>query len=90
MTKSFGWAGTILFVDLSNRKVTRIATTDYKPEEFIGGQGLNTKIFWDMGCPEVAAFDPDNPIIISAGPLAGTYGPFSRAEICRNHRDSRQ
>ena len=65
MVASFGWAGTILFVDLSDGSITRVPTTDYQPEEFIGGLGLNTKIFWELGCPEVDAFSPDNPIIIS-------------------------
>lgn len=78
----YGWAGKILQVDLTNRKITKIPTTDYKPEKFIGGVGLNTKIFWDLGCPKVAAFNPANPLIISVGPLTGLSGPFNRAEIC--------
>jgi aldehyde:ferredoxin oxidoreductase len=82
MARTFGWAGTVLFVDLSNKKITSVPTTDYRPEEFIGGLGLNTKIFWDLGCPEVAAFHPDNPIIISSGPLTGLYGPFGKGLIC--------
>ena len=81
MKKSYGWAGKILHVDLTNGKVEKIPTSDYKPEEFIGGVGLNAKIFWELGCPEVGAYDPDNPLIISAGPLTGIYGPFGRAEV---------
>jgi aldehyde:ferredoxin oxidoreductase len=81
MGDQFGWAGTILFVDLSTGKITRVPTTDYGPEEFIGGVGLNTKIFWELGCPEAEAFHPDNPLIISAGPLTGTYGPVGRGSI---------
>jgi aldehyde:ferredoxin oxidoreductase len=81
MGKQFGWAGSILFVDLSNQRITRVPTTDYKPEEFIGGVGLNTKIYWELGCPGGEAFHPDNPILISAGPLTGTHGPFGRGLI---------
>ena len=81
MKKSFGWAGMVLFIDLSDGSMTRVPTTDYRPEEFIGGLGLNAKIFWELGCPEVAAFSPDNTLIISSGPLTGIYGPFGRAEI---------
>jgi aldehyde:ferredoxin oxidoreductase len=76
-----GWAGTILFVDLSDGKVTRVPTTGYIPEAVLGGVGLNAKIFWDLGCPQVDAFQPDNPLIISAGPLTGTYGPVGRGAI---------
>jgi aldehyde:ferredoxin oxidoreductase len=82
MAITFGWAGTVLFVDLSSGKVTKVATTDYRPEEFIGGLGLNTRIFWDLGCPEVAAYHHDNPLIISNGPLTGIYGPFGKGLIC--------
>lgn len=82
MAKSYGWAGKVLQVDLTNKKVSKVPTADYRPEEFIGGVGLSTKIFWELGCPEVDAFDPRNPIIISAGPLAGIYGPFGKGVVC--------
>jgi len=78
----YGWAGKILRVDLTNGRITDVPTADYRPEEFIGGVGLNTKIFWDLGCPRVGAFDPGNPLIISVGPLTGLSGPFGRAEVC--------
>ena len=80
--KSYGWAGKILCVDLTNRKITKIPTANYEPEKFIGGVGLNTKIFWELGCPKVPAFAPDNPLLISVGPLTGLSGPFNRAEVC--------
>ena len=80
--ESYGWAGKILCADLTNRKITKIPTADYEPEKFIGGVGLNTKIFWELGCPKVPAFAPDNPLLISVGPLTGLSGPFNRAEIC--------
>ena len=82
MAKSFGWAGKVLQVDLTNEKVSKMPTAAYRPEEFIGGVGLNAKIFWELGCPKVDAFDPGNPLIISVGPLTGIYGPFSRGEVC--------
>jgi aldehyde:ferredoxin oxidoreductase len=80
MEKSYGWAGKVLQVDLTNETVNKVPTADYRPGEFIGGVGLNARIFWEMGCPEVAAFDPGNPLIISVGPLTGMYGPFGRGE----------
>jgi len=82
MAKSYGWAGKVLQVDLANEIVNKVPTADYRPEEFIGGVGLNAKIFWELGCPKVDAFDPGNPLIVSVGPLTGTYGPFSRGEVC--------
>lgn len=82
MTESYGWAGQILQVDLTERQTKKVPTSDFEPEKFIGGQGLNSKIFWEMGCPKVDAYHPDNPLIISNGPLAGASGPFTRATIC--------
>ena len=46
--ESYGWAGKVLCVDLTNRKITKLPTADYEPEKFIGGVGLNTKIFWEF------------------------------------------
>jgi aldehyde:ferredoxin oxidoreductase len=59
-----------------------VPTAHYRPEEVIGGVGLSAKIFWELGCPKVNAFNPGNPLIISVGPLTGIYGPFSRGEVC--------
>lgn len=81
-SKAFsGWAGKILNVDLSSRTTTIIPTSHYEPETYIGGVGLCTKIFWDMDCPDVGAFDPESPLMISVGPLTGLPGQFNRAEI---------
>lgn len=82
MTSSFGWAGTVLFVDLSNGQIARVPTSVYRPEEFIGGVGLGTRIFWELGCPDVDAFHADNPLIIATGPLTGTYGGFGKGIVC--------
>jgi len=81
MGKTFGWAGKILWVDLTNSKVTTVPVSDFEPEKYIGGVGLNSRIFWELGAPKVAAFHPDSPLLISVGPLTGAPGPFSRAEV---------
>ncbi len=47
----------------------------------MGGVGLNSKIFWEMGCPKIESFHPDNPLLLSVGPLTGTGGPFTRATM---------
>jgi len=79
---TYGWTGKILWVDLTTKKINAVPTSDYEPEKYLGGVGLNTKIFWEMGCPKVDAFDPNNPLLISVGPVTGTAGPFNRAEVC--------
>jgi len=82
MSEYYGWAGKVLWVDLTGGKITRVPTSDFEPEKFIGGVGLNSKIFWELGCPKVDAFHPDSPLILSTGPLTGASGPFTRATIC--------
>ncbi len=77
----YGWTGKILWVDLTTKKINAVPTSDYEPEKYLGGVGLNTKIFWEMGCPTVDAFDSNNPLLISVGPVTGAAGPFSRAEV---------
>jgi aldehyde:ferredoxin oxidoreductase len=81
MMPEYGWTGTLLWVDLSSSQIDRVPTSDFEPERYIGGVGLNTKIFWELGSPKVDAFDEESPLIISVGPLTGVSGPFNRAEV---------
>ncbi len=82
MAGSYGWAGKILFVDLSSGEINKVATDAYRPGDFIGGLGLSSRIYWEMGCPGEAAYAAENPLIVSSGPLTGTYGPFGKGLIC--------
>jgi aldehyde:ferredoxin oxidoreductase len=71
MKNIFGWTGKILWIDLTKGKITTVPTTDFEPDKYLGGVGLNSRIFWELGAPKVAAFHPDSPLLISAGPLTG-------------------
>jgi len=82
MTNEFGYAGKILKVDLSRGSIVDILTKDYTAR-FVGGRGFAAKIYWDEASPEATAFDPENPLIFSTGPLAGFAGlAGSRWQIC--------
>jgi len=81
MAVSYGWTGKILWVDLTNNKITNVPTANYEPEKYLGGVGLNTKIFWELGSPKVEVFSPDNPLIISVGPLTGLNASVNRGEV---------
>ena len=81
------YAGKVLRVDLSNRRVTTQATSDYS-DTYLGGRGMATRIYWDECRPEAAATDPDVPLIIALGPLAGVpavggsrWGMFSKTAL---------
>ena len=62
---SYGWAGTVLKIDLTKKEIQKVPTSTYEPEKYIGGQGLCNKVFWDMGCPMVGPLDPENPLMVS-------------------------
>jgi len=70
MTSKNGYAGKILKVDLSTGSSETISTFAYT-DRFLGGRGVATKIYWDEVSPETGAFDGDNRLILSLGPLAG-------------------
>jgi aldehyde:ferredoxin oxidoreductase len=67
----YGWAGTILRIDLGMGKVSKTPSSEYT-RLFIGGRGVNAKLMFEESKPGVSSLDPENPIIIGAGTLAGT------------------
>lgn len=82
MAGQYGYAGKILRVDLSSGSITFMSTIDYA-DRFLGGRGIAAKIYWDEVPPEVRAFEPENRLIFSTGPLAGLKGVSgSRWQIC--------
>lgn len=80
-TKIYGWTGKILKIDLTTGSTSIIPTMDYA-ERFIGGRGINAKLYFDEVPANISAFDPDNRLIIMTGPITGTIAPTSgRVEI---------
>ena len=80
-----GYAGKILRLDLTNRQVLTINTSDY--EEWGGGHGIASAIFWDLAVAPgkwdlMDGLDPRNIISLMTGPLAGTVTPSAgRTEV---------
>ena len=73
MSLKHGWAGKILFVNLSDRS-TRIEPTEkYIP--FIGGRGINQWLLFELIEKGVHGLDPENALILGAGPMVGTLVP---------------
>lgn len=69
---SIGWAGKVLRVDLTKGAVIY---QDEDPElmrRYLGGTGFGMRILFDEVPPSVKWSDPENRLIISAGPLSGT------------------
>jgi len=71
---AFGWAGSILDVDLTTRKVSFRESAPYT-RQYLGGRALAARIAWDEIPAGIDAFDPENRIILATGPLTGTLAP---------------
>ncbi|WP_231833724.1 aldehyde ferredoxin oxidoreductase family protein [Pyrococcus horikoshii] len=76
----FGYAGKILFIDLSNHIINTIPTEKYA-KDFLGGRGIATKIAYDIIPPDANAFDPENALIMMTGPLTGIAPSSSRIDV---------
>ena len=71
----YGYAGNILYIDLTSGQ-SRIEPLDMSmAKKFIGGCGIGERLLCDILRPDTDPLSPDNPIIISAGPLIGTGVP---------------
>ena len=82
MAELYGWMGKILRVDLTTGKISTVDTTKYVPK-YVGGAGVANRIAWEEIPRGTGAFDPENKIIITNGPLTGTPAPTSgRGVVC--------
>lgn len=69
---SCGIRGKTLRVNLSNGSIKEEELSAKLLSQYIGGDGLGTKILYDEVPPGVGALDPDNRLIFATGPLVGT------------------
>jgi len=78
----YGWAGTILRIDLSRGKIVKEPLNKAFAKAFIGGRGFNSKILYDEFDPTITdPFSPENIICIGAGPLSGTAPATGRLVV---------
>ncbi len=70
-----GYAGRILYVDLTSGK-TRIEKLDEETaRKYIGGIGLGMKLYLSNSKAGVDPLSPENPLVLSLGPVSGTMFP---------------
>jgi aldehyde:ferredoxin oxidoreductase len=72
-----GYAGKYLRVDLSSGEIRILSLPVEWVENYLGGNGIGTKILWDEVPPAVDPLESDNKLIVSAGPLCGSPVPNS-------------
>ncbi|MHB9003060.1 MAG: aldehyde ferredoxin oxidoreductase N-terminal domain-containing protein [Coriobacteriia bacterium] len=83
-----GHVGEILRIDLTTRTVDTLPTSKY--EQWVGGTGMGTALFWDevdkeylAGDGDTTGFEPENVVCIVPGVLTGTLAPSGgRTEVC--------
>jgi aldehyde:ferredoxin oxidoreductase len=77
-----GYAGKILRVNLTHKRISTIKTKRY--EKWVGGHGMGSAIFWDLVKDKtIDGFDPRNVVTLMTSPLTGTLTPAAsgRTEI---------
>lgn len=77
MTKHHGYMGKVLIIDVKNRTTSLYPWSDEDRENYLGGKIMAAKIISDSVEPSVDAFDDENIIVVSTGPLTGTNAPAS-------------
>jgi aldehyde:ferredoxin oxidoreductase len=71
----YGYTGNIANVDLNDGQISLSKEKLEDLQNFIGGFGMNCKLFADLHIPNNNSLSPENPIIIGTGPLVGTLAP---------------
>ena len=71
----FGYAGRVLHVDLTTGKTSVEPLNEDYAKKYIGGIGLGMRLLLDYSKPGVDPFNPDNPLILTNGPISGTMWP---------------
>ncbi len=71
----YGWAGTVLNVDLTRGSINKEQLSPEFAEKYLGGKGFNSARLFDLVSPGVDGLSPENVIMFAVGPLAGTLYP---------------
>lgn len=75
MTSLKGYMGRVLMIDLSKRTFGEFPWTDKDRKRTLGGKIMAADILLHHITPEMQAFDEDNWLVITTGPLTGTGCP---------------
>lgn len=78
---SYETTGSTLYIDLAKGSIEREERLSDTTENFLGGRGTNSKIFWDHVSPETQPFSEENLLVIGAGLLTGTLAPAANRTV---------
>jgi len=78
----FGWAGTLLVVDLTRHTFEKKPLNPDLARDFLGGRGLNAKMLFDWVGPGIDPLSPENILCFAPGVLSATsLGLSSRLHV---------
>jgi aldehyde:ferredoxin oxidoreductase len=72
-----GYAGKVLFVDLTKGTIKEEAIPEKIYRDFVGGYGLGIRLLYERMKPKVDPLGPDNILGFVVGPCTGTTTPGS-------------
>ena len=72
----YGWAGTVLRVNLTTGAIT-FEDTLPKYKVYVGGMGIGYKVLWDEVPMDTPAYSEAAKVVIAVGPLTGSGVPCS-------------
>ncbi len=70
-----GYAGTILYVDLTTGKTRTEKLSDDVAKKYVGGIGLGMKLYLSNSKAGVDPLSAENPLVLAVGPVSGTMFP---------------
>ncbi|MDY6866036.1 MAG: aldehyde ferredoxin oxidoreductase family protein, partial [Halobacteriota archaeon] len=76
-TKKYGYAGRLLFVNLSDGKISTVEPDESLYRRYLGGYGIGAKIIYEMQKPGTDPLGEESIISFLPGLLSATNTPFS-------------
>ncbi len=70
-----GYAGKVLYVDLTTGKTRTEKLNEETAKKYLGGIGLGMKLWLENSAAGVDALSPENPLVLALGPVSGTMFP---------------
>jgi aldehyde:ferredoxin oxidoreductase len=78
-----GYAGRVLHVDLTDGSVEKKPLDLELAKQFVGAEGIDLRVAYDLIKPNIDPLSPDNVIFLSAGPLVGTQLGTRLSSLCK-------
>lgn len=71
----YGYAGRVLYVNLTTGKTRVEKLNDEYAKKYVGGIGLGMRLWLANSKAGVEPFSPENPLVMALGPISGTMFP---------------